>query len=48
LKTDTVEAYLEANADKWRKVSSGMDSAAWAVYERVEIVKVMSDVSSKE
>jgi hypothetical protein len=35
LKTEKVEAYLAANVDKWKKVSSGVDAASWAVYERI-------------
>lgn len=34
LKTRRVEELLSEKGDAWRKMSSGMDAAGWAVYER--------------
>lgn len=35
LKTRKVESLLAEKTSKWTKISSGMDAAGWAVYERV-------------
>ena len=36
LKTRRVEELLSDNADRWTKVSSGMDAAGWAVYRSAD------------
>ena len=38
LKTRAVEAHLAAHPAKWRRISSGRDAAAWAIYENLQFV----------